>query len=144
MRSVHHSTKHGQIDAGRRSSAEDRIPARTKGTNHAEGKGNKDAPVQERNAGRRNSSAEDRKSAGCKGKDPAEDKDPVDSTDKARGTIELMTTEGSTRRDRSLRMPTRANGMKCVDGTGQGRKGSPGKEFEKRTLFVSRTEETPE
>src|SRR5947207_550697 len=99
------SMEYGQMDAGRRnSSAEDK------------GKGNKNAPVQEWNAGRRNCSAEDRKSAGCKGKGSADDKDPVDSMDKARGTIELATTKGSTR-DRSLRMPTQANGMKGVDGT---------------------------
>jgi hypothetical protein len=41
-------TKPGQTDAGKRySSAEDAIPARSKDSNHAEGKGNKNTPVQE-------------------------------------------------------------------------------------------------
>jgi hypothetical protein len=75
---------------------------------------------------------------------PAEDKDkgnaPVQKSDKARGTIELATTKGSTRRDRSPRMPTRTKGTKGVDGTGQGRKDS----LEKRILAVSQTEEAPE
>jgi hypothetical protein len=112
-------TKHGQTDASRRNgSAEDRKPERS-------------------DASSRKSPAEDRKPAGYK------DKDPVQEMEMARGTIELATTKGSTRRDRSPRMPTRAKGtkgMKGVDGTGQGRKYS----LEKCTLTISQTEETPE
>jgi len=94
------------------------------------------------NAGRRNSSAEDRKSADCKGKDPAEDKGnkdaPMQEMEMARNAIAtLATTKESARRDRSLKVPTRSEG---VEGTGQGRKDS----LEKRTLFASQTKEALE
>ena len=67
------------------------------------------------------------------------DKDPVKDT--ARGAIAtLATTDGSARRSKSPRMPTRSKGTKGVDGTGQGRKDS----LEKRTLAASQTAEAPE
>ena len=90
--------------------------------------------------GRRNGPAEDRKPAGYK------DKDPVNGTDKARGVIAaLAITEGSTRRNKSPKdkEPTRLKDMECVE-AGQGRKDSPRKKSEKRTLVVSQTEEAPE
>ena len=61
--------------------------------------------------------------------------------DKARGTIAtLATTNESTRRSKSPRMPTRAKGTKGVNDTDQGRKDS----LEKRTLSASQTAEAPE
>ena len=84
---------------------------------------------------------------GRKDKDPVDGigkgrKDaPVQEMEKARGTIAaLATTEGSTRRSKSPRMPTRSKDTKGVDGTGQGRKDS----LEKRTLAASQTAEAPE
>jgi hypothetical protein len=62
------SMKHGQTAGRGNSSAEDRIPSRPKGIDHAEGE------------------------------EPAEGKDPVHNMDKARDTTELATTEGSTRK----------------------------------------------
>ena len=98
--------KHGISDTGRRnSSAENRKPARSKDTDHADATGYKD-------------------------------QDPVKDT--ARGAIAMLATaNGSTRRSKSPRMPTRTKG---VDGTGQGRKDS----LEKRTLAASQTAEAPE
>ena len=93
------------------------------------------------NAGRRNGSAEDRKPARSKDTDHADatgykDKDPVRDT--VRGAIAtLATMDGSTRRSKSPRMPTRT---KDVDGTGQGRKDS----LEKRILAASQTAEASE
>ena len=61
--------------------------------------------------------------------------------DKARGAIAtLATTDGSARRSKSPRMPTRAKGTKGVNGIGQERKDS----LEKRTLTTSQTMEAPE
>ena len=61
--------------------------------------------------------------------------------DTARGAIAtLATTDGSARRSKSPRMPTRSKDTKGVDGTGQGRKDS----LEKRTLAASQTAEAPE
>ena len=61
--------------------------------------------------------------------------------DTARGAIAtLATMNGSTRRSKSPRMPTRSKDTKGVDGTGQGRKDS----LEKRTLAASQTAEAPE
>ena len=91
--------------------------------------------------GRRNSSAEDRKPTRSKDTDHADateykDQDPVKDT--ARGAIAtLATTDESTRRNKSPRMPTRTKG---VDGIGQGRKDS----LEKRTLAASQTAKAPE
>ena len=91
--------------------------------------------------GRRNGSAEDRKPARSKDMDHADatgykDQDPVKDT--ARGAIAtLATMDGSTRRSKSPRMPTRTKG---VDDTGQGRKDS----LEKRTLAASQTAKAPE
>ena len=85
--------------------------------------------------GSRNSPVEDRKSAGCK------DKDPVQEMDKGRGAIAtLATMDGSTRRSKSPRMPTRSKDTEDVDGTGQGRKDS----LEKRILAASQMAEVPE
>ena len=135
--------KHGQTDASRRnSSAEDRKPGRSNASR-------RNGSAEERkpgisDAGRRNGSAEDRKPARSKDTDHAEGKGrkaPVQELEKARGTIAaLATTEGSTRRSKSPKMPTRSKGTKGVDGTGQGRKDS----LEKRTLAASQTAEAPE
>ena len=100
------SMKHGILDTGRRnSSAEDRKPARSKDTNHADATGYKD-------------------------------QDPVKDT--IRGAITtLAMTDGSTRRSKSPRMPTR---MKDVDDTDQERKDS----LEKRILTTSQTAKASE
>ena len=96
------------------------------------------------NADRKNDPAEDRKPARSKDTDHADatgykDQDPVKDT--ARGAIAtLATTNGSTRRSKSPRMPTRSKDTKGVDGTDQGRKDS----LEKRTLAASQTAEAPE
>ena len=106
--------------------------------------GSRNSSTEDMNAGRRNGSAEDRKSARSKDTDHADatgykDKDPV--KDKVRGAIAtLATTDGSARRSKSSRMPTRAKGTKDVDGIGQGRKDS----LEKRTLAASQTAKAPE
>ena len=103
--------------------------------------GRRNSSAEDMNAGRRNSSAEDRKPARSKDTDHADatgykDQDPVKDT--ARGAIAtLAMTNGSTRRSKSPRMPTRTKG---VDDTGQGRKDS----LEKRTLAASQTAEAPE
>jgi hypothetical protein len=117
-------TKNGQTDTGKRNSS-----------------------AEDMNAGRSNGSAEDRKPARSKDMDHAEGKGrkaPVQELEKARGTIAaLATTDGSTRRSKSPRMPTRSKGTKGtkgVDGTGQGRKDS----LEKRILAASQTAEAPE
>ena len=112
------SMKHGISDTGRRNSS-----------------------AEDMNAGRRNSSTEDRKPARSKDTNHADatgykDQDPVKDT--TRGAIAtLATMDGSTRRSKSPRMPTRT---KDVDGIGQGRKDS----LEKRILIASQTAEASE
>ena len=103
--------------------------------------GRRNSSAEDMNVGRRNSSAEDRKPARSKDTNHAdvtgyEDQDPV--KDMARGAIAMLAmTNGSTRRSKSPRMPTRTKG---VDDTDQGRKDS----LEKRILAASQTAEAPE
>ena len=71
---------------------------------------------------------------------------PMQEMDKARGTIvALSTTDESTRRNKSLKdmEPTPLEDMEHVE-AGQGRKDSPRKKSEKRTLAAFQTEEAPE
>ena len=92
----------------------------------------------------RNNSIEDRKSARSKDMDHAnvteyKDRDPV--KDRARDAIAtLATMNGSARRSKSSKMPTRAKNTKDVDDIGQGRKDS----LEKRILTTSQTMKAPE
>src|SRR5437762_8869204 len=98
--------KHGKSDTSRRNgSPEERKPG-------ISDTGRRNSSAEDMNAGRRNGSAEDRKPARSKDTDHAEGKGskdaPVQDMEKARGTIAALATEGSTRRDKSPRMPTRS------------------------------------